>query len=169
MTNVQSKRRWGSLALVPEPTREPTREDVPQVSFCSHCGSPPVPGAGSRVCGVCELGLILSAGADVAPAPGAAFIVIDDSLSVCGVSAAAERLLATNETDAVNRHLTELVVPADAEAAGPHNLAVAVTWAARGDESMRSVMVRPANTFGVRIRARIARCGPAKAALLVFE
>jgi hypothetical protein len=165
MNHVHSKRRWGPLALVPEPAYE----QAPDVSFCSHCGSPPIADAGSRVCGVCELGLLLTASADVAPSPGAAFVVIDDTLSVCGVSAAAEKLLATDETEAVNRHLTELVVPADAEAAGPHNLAVAVTWAARGDDEPRAVTVRPANTFGVRIRARIGRCGPARAALLVFE
>ena len=44
-------------------------------------------------------------------------------------------LLATRETEAVNRHVTELLVPADAEAQGPANLAVAVTWAARGDDA----------------------------------
>jgi hypothetical protein len=90
-------------------------------------------------------------------------------MSVCAVSAAAEKLLAMNETDAVNRHLTELIVPADAETAAGHNLAVAVTWAARGDEGARHVTVRPASTFGVRMRARIASCGPQRAALLIFE
>ena len=76
------------------------------------------------MCTSCELGLLLTAGADVAPSPGAAFIVIDSSMSVCAVSGPAETLLAVSETDAVNRHLTELVVPADAEASGPQNLAV---------------------------------------------
>jgi hypothetical protein len=112
---------------------------------------------------------MLTAAADVAPGPGSAFVVIDSSLSVCAVSAAAEKLLATNETDAVNRHLTELIVPADAETTVGHNLAVAVTWAARGDDGARHVTVRPANTFGVRMRTRIAGCGPQRAALLVFE
>jgi hypothetical protein len=88
---------------------------------------------------------------------------------VCAVSAAAERLLATRETEAVNRLITELIVPADAEAQGPSNLAAAVTWAARGDDTSRRVMVRPTNTFGVRLRARIASCGPPRAALLVFD
>ncbi len=113
--------------------------------------------------------MLLTAGADLAPAPGAAFIVIDSSMSVCAVSGAAETLLAVSETDAVNRHLTELVVPADAEASGPQNLAVAVTWAARGEEGAQAVTIRPANTFGVRIRARIGACGPPSAALLVFD
>ncbi len=160
MSTVQLNRR---LSLVPTP------EPVPEVSFCSHCGSAPAPDADSRVCASCELGLLLSAGADVAPSPGSAFIVIDSSMSVCAVSGAAETLLAVSETDAVNRHLTELVVPADAEASGPQNLAVAVTWAVRGEEGHRAVTIRPANTFGVRIRARIAACGPALAALLVFD
>jgi hypothetical protein len=96
-------------------------------------------------------------------------VVLDDSLSVCAVSEAAEELLAMSETEAVNRHVTELLVPADAETQGPANLAVAVTWAARGDESMHNVVVRPANAFGIRMQARIAPCGPPRAALLVFE
>jgi hypothetical protein len=112
---------------------------------------------------------MLQCGADTAPAPNGAFLVLDATLSVCAVSAAAERLLAARETEAVNRHITELVVPADAEAQGPANLAAAVTWAARGDEEPRRVVVRPANTFGVRLGARISSCGPPRAALLVFD
>jgi PAS domain-containing protein len=112
---------------------------------------------------------MLIAGADVAPADGGAFIVLDSSLSVCAVSGEAEQLLGTSESDAVNRHVTELIVPADAEAQGPENLAVAVTWAARGDQSQRRVTVRPTNVFGVRLNARIASCGPPQAALLVFD
>lgn len=111
---------------------------------------------------------MLEASASVAPRPGGAFLVIDTSMAVCAVSGEAERVLATRETDAVNRHITELLVPADAEAQGPKNLAVAVTWAARGDDAPRDVMVRPANTFGVRLTARIASCGPPTAALIVF-
>lgn len=165
MTIAQSNRNRGALSLVPDPSPGL----VPQTSFCSHCGVRPKQDWTSRVCGSCEMGLVLTADADVAPQPGGAFIVIDGTLSVCAVSAAAETLLATSETDAVNRHVTELLVPADAEAAGPQNLAVAVTWAARGDDGSNAVTVRPANTFGVRLRARIASCGPPRAALLVFE
>ena len=143
------------------------------MSFCSHCGARPhtadVASRVSRVCANCELGLLLESAADVAPAPGEAFVVLDSSLSVCAVSAAAEKLLATQETDAVNRHVTELLVPADAESQGHENLAVAITWAARGDGGCRTAVVRPANTFGVRLTVRIAGCGPQRAALVVFE
>ncbi len=110
MTNGQLNRRRGALTVVP------ALEPAPDVSFCSHCGSSPGPNPSSRVCTTCEMGLLLTAAGDVAPAPGSPFIVIDGSMSVCAVSAAAEQLLATSETDAVNRLVTELVVPADAEA-----------------------------------------------------
>jgi hypothetical protein len=95
--------------------------------------------------------------------------VLDDSLSICAVSAAAEKLLATQEPDAVDRPLTELVVPADSEAQSGANLAVAITWAARGGGETHRSTVRPANTFGVRVPVRVAPCGPPRAALLVFE
>jgi len=148
---------------------DPLEDSTPPVSFCSHCGRRPEGAVESRVCASCNLGLMLQAGARDAPSEGDAFLVVDSSMSVCGVSASAERLLATSETDAVNRHLTEVLVPADVELAGPANLAVAITWATRGSDVARQVFVRPANTFGMRIAARIATCGPPKAALLVLE
>jgi hypothetical protein len=155
-----------SLAVSPSVAPDPG----PIISFCSHCGDrPSAMPAASRVCEACGLGLLLQSNRDVAPAVGDPFLVLDASLSVCAVSGAAEHLLATSETDAVNRHVTELLVPADTEAQGAANLAAAVTWAARGDEKMRKVVVRPANTFGIRVTARIASCGPPRAALIVFE
>jgi hypothetical protein len=157
--------RRAALSLVQAPLTDPQ----PTVPFCSHCGTQPERDTGSRVCDSCGLGLILHAASDAAPGPGAAFVVLDASLSVCAVSQAAESLLAARETDAVNRHVTELLVPADAEAQEGQNLAVAVTWAARGDEGTRAVNLRPANTFGVRLRARISSCGPPRAALIVFD
>jgi hypothetical protein len=166
MADVQLNSRRGPLAVMPSDPPEIS----PTVTFCSHCGAIPVlEQPKSRVCGGCGLGLLLNSSAEAAPAAGGAFLVLDGSLSVCAVSAGAEKLLAARETEAVNRHITELLVPADTEAQGPHNLAVAVTWAARGDDAMRRVVVRPTNTFGVRITARICSCGPPTAALIVFE
>jgi hypothetical protein len=160
------------LAVAPAPLPL-ERVERATVWFCGRCGSQPtIDDSGAppeRVCGDCGLGLLLQSGTDAAPTPGAAFMVLDATLSVCAMSEEAERLLATSETEAVNRHITELLVPADAEAQGPESLAVAVTWAARGDEATRNVVVRPATTFGVRLRARIASCGPPRAALLVFD
>ena len=161
-----------ALALVP-PLPDIDEHAAPRrtVTFCSHCGAEPaadtVIGA-TRVCADCGLGLLLQAQSDAAPGPGDAFVVADDSLSVCAVSAAAEQLLATLETEAINQPITRLLVPADAERNGA-NLATAITWAARGDGAVHRAVVRPANTFGIRIAVRIAACGPRSAALLVFE
>ncbi len=173
---MQGDARGAQLALISkeEIGREPERAPVPRVRFCSHCGAKPNDAEpqvsdSSRVCDSCSLGLMLETSADLAPKEGGAFLVIDSSLSICAVSGEAERLLATREPDAVNRHVTELLVPADAEAQGPANLAVAVTWAARGDNAQHQVTVRPTNVFGVRLRARIASCGSPQAALLVFD
>lgn len=166
-THVRSGRP--ALALVPPPERQ---DAAPSISFCSHCGTRPVSGAqapATRVCSSCELGLLLETSEEFAPPVNGAFLVLDQSLSVCAVSAGAECLLATCETDAVNRHVTELLVPADAEAQGRENLAVAVTWAVRGDDTARRVVLRPANTFGVRLSARIGACGHPRAALVVFD
>ncbi len=159
------------LGLVAHPSTD--QEQGPRVRFCSHCGARPggalVAAPESRVCESCGFGLLLEASSVSAPEGDAAFLVLDSSLSVCAVSRDAEHLLATKETDAVNRHVTELLVPADAEAQGPQNLAVAVTWAARGDDTRRRVTVRPTNVFGIRLGARIGSCGPPQAALLVFD
>ncbi|HUB04338.1 MAG TPA: hypothetical protein VMA76_04665 [Solirubrobacteraceae bacterium] len=161
-----------ALRLVATPELEPA---PPSVLFCSHCGTRPFvsnkvsAAPSSRVCGECGLGLILEAGEDIAPHAGDAFLVLDRALSVCAMSRGAERLLAASEPDAVNRHITDLLMPADAEEEGGETLAVAVAWASRGDGGTRTTRVRPANTFGIRLTARIASCGPPRAALVVLE
>jgi hypothetical protein len=156
----------GSLELLTP--RAPT----PTVSFCSHCAARPDPAAtasASRVCPSCGLGLLLQASEDAAPEVGAAFLVLDGSLAVCGMSRAAEKLLFAKETQAVHRPVTDLIAPADAEAQPRGSLAAAVAFAAQGDASTRRVVVRPADTFGVRLAARIVSCGPPRGALLIFD
>jgi hypothetical protein len=167
MTQRHMRSGRGVLALVPTEPRHRAPDE--RVLFCGHCGKRPEQEADSRVCRSCGLGLLLETSAQAAPAEGGAFLVIDSAMAVCAVSAAAEQLLATSETDAVNHHLTELLVPADAEAQGPTNLAVAVTWAARGAGEIRRTFVRPAKTFGVRLKASIASCNSPDAALIVLD
>jgi hypothetical protein len=160
--------RAAHLVLVPSQAPAPGRI----CQFCSYCGAAqerPEANQASRVCNDCGFGVILEAASELAPRPGDAFIVLDSSLSVCAVSRTAERLLETLETCAVNRHISELVVPADAEAQGSASLAIAVSHAARGDDAPRRMTVRPTNTFGIRLSARIGACGPANAALVVFD
>lgn len=145
------------------------RHDDDVVSFCGHCGRSPktAPDMASRVCDDCGLGIVLQAGAELAPKPREAFLVIDASLSVCAMSARAEELLGTMETDAVNRHIADFVLPAAAEEKSANLLALLVDAAASAGEP-RTTFVRPAHEFGVRYRARVGACGPPQAALLVL-
>jgi PAS domain-containing protein len=138
--------------------------------FCGHCAAqapePPAPTA--RVCPHCGLGLFLETRLDVLPEPDDAFLVVDSALLIQAVSVQAERMLGVSEEMVVNQPVSQLVVPADAEALGPSGLAAAVADVMANDETMRW-FVRPWNTFGVRMRARIGACGPPRAALVVLE
>jgi hypothetical protein len=141
--------------------------------FCSHCaapspgGEPPTPLA--RVCKSCGLGLLTEARADLVPGRQDAFLVIDAALSIQAVSRRAEVLLGVGEESAVNRPVAELLVPAAAEAAGSGDFAAAIVDAVGGGDVPSHASVRPRNTFGVRMRARIGACGPPRAALVVLE
>jgi PAS domain-containing protein len=142
------------------------------VWFCGHCAAPPaaneVPGPSARVCRACGLGLLLETPRGAAPNEGDAFIVVDCAIRVQAMSAAAERLLAITEDIALNRPVTELLIPGDAELAAPASFAGAIA-AAFADSDPVGSCVRPWNTFGVRMQARIAACGPPRAALIVLD
>jgi len=142
------------------------------VSFCGHCGERPQPHAApppSRVCGHCGLGLVLQAAVDIAPRPDEPFLVVDTSLSVCAVSAAAEALFAIDETDAVNKHIADFLVPADANAPSAENLLTLLVDVAAGSREACTAVVRPRQEYGVRFWARIGPCGSPRAALLVLS
>ena len=114
------------------------------------------------MCGHCGLGLVLQAPADVAPRGDEPFLVIDSTLSVCAVSARAENLLGTDETLAVNQHVADFLVPADANAPSAENLLVLLVDAASGSGEPRTAVVRPRSEYGVRFRARIGTVDPAR-------
>lgn len=142
------------------------------VSFCGHCAMAPEPAGHappSRVCGHCGLGLVLQATADLAPRLDEPFLVVDNTLSVCAVSAAAEGLLDIDETNAVNQHIADFLVPADANAPSAENLLALLVEVAGGSGEPRTTIVRPRQEFGVRFKARIGPCGPPHAALLVLS
>jgi len=144
---------------------------APTVGFCGHCGLPPEPGVpvvATRVCGRCNLGLLLEAPSALAPRPDEPFLVVDGRLAVCGVSRTAEELLAVEETYAVNRHVGEFLVPAGTDTSGGPNLLAQIVAAAGGDAEPRTAVVRPVGVFGVRFWARVGACGPSPAALLVL-
>jgi hypothetical protein len=141
--------------------------------FCGNCAaipaatSPPMPFA--RVCPSCSMGVLLEARVDAVPQPGAPFVVVDGQLLVQAVSSQAESFLRVAEEHVVNRPVTELLVPADAEAQGSASLSALITRAVSDHSVPTTVFVRPPATFGVRLRARISPCGPPRAALLVLD
>lgn len=140
----------------------------PVIGFCGHCGEPPIdPASAARVCERCGMGLMLESAAP--PAPGAAFLVLDRTLTVCGLSAAAERELAIGEPLAVDRPLSDLLIVADSEPGEGMSLIAAVVRASHGDADVVRVVVRPPDTYGVFFEARVAACGPPPAALVVLE
>jgi len=149
---------------------------APQVEwawFCGNCAAPSphgdAPPPTARVCPSCGLGLLLETRRDVLPSSHDAFLVIDSALLVQAVSRRAQALLGVTEEGAVDRPVAELLAPADAEAQGRAGFAAALADAAAGADEPANAIVRPWNTFGVRMRARIAPCGPPRAALIVLE
>lgn len=146
---------------------------VPWRWFCGHCAAPSPTGAAppptARVCTSCGLGLLLETREDAVPDSRDAFLVVDSSLLVQAMSREAQTLLDMSEELAVDKPVADLLVPADAEA-GRTGFAAAVAQAADGqDPDTARAVVRPWNTFGVRMRARIATCGPPRAALIVLD
>ncbi len=112
---------------------------------------------------------MLEARSDIVPGSRDAFLIVDSALLIQAVSREAERLLAVTEEAAVHRPVAELLQTADAEARGRIGFAGAVAEAVGGAEDPMHAFVRPWNTFGVRMRAKIAPCGPPRAALIVLE
>jgi hypothetical protein len=156
-------------ALRPAPLDEGGQQ---LVSFCGHCCQRPDPSAEpqpSRVCGHCGLGLVLQDGADLVPRPDEPFLVVDNTLSVCALSATAEQLFAIDETEAVNKHIADFLVPADANAPSAENLLALLVDVASGSGEPCTTVVRPRQEFGVRFWARIGPCGSPRAALLVLS
>lgn len=155
------------LRLVPPPSVA----EAPDVLFCGHCAAPPPTelAARSRVCAVCGLGVVISAAESVVPEPGAPFAIVDGTLTLCALSQAAEQLLGVDEPDAVNRHVADFLESAEAEADGAEAFLRSIISVASGQSGAHTVVVRPAGEFGVRYAARIARCGPPAAALVVLS
>ena len=150
---------------------EPERQ-----TFCGYCGHRPGPPAegetASRVCADCKLGLLLTADAGLAPAADEAFLVVDAGLNVRALSKAAELLCDLAETDVVDQPLENLLVAADSSEDARGRLHALVSGAARGPLAGGEpavAIVRPARAFGVRWRARVGRCEPGYAALVVLS
>jgi hypothetical protein len=115
--------------------------------------------------------MLIEAPFPLAPSQDDAFIVVDHELLIQAVAQRAERLLAVRETFVVGCELTDLLLPIDSDANGWRQLTDAVFGAASGEPMPvpAHLGLRAAVDPALTLRARIGRCGPARAALIVLE
>lgn len=127
--------------------------------FCTHCGvvSDDAP---QRVCGRCELGIVLRCAPEAAPLPGAPFLIVTTDLRVSAASTAIEPILGEPEA-LVGCRVLDLLRGDDA-------LPRQVARAAMGSRRGATAWVRTAE-HGRPHKARIAGCGDPPAALVVLS
>jgi hypothetical protein len=153
----------------------PSGEGRPKpIRFCSRCGHPAEDPPGhpelrKRVCARCGMGMILTCPRDAMPGEAAAFLILDYELTVSAVSEAAERyfgkekiLIGTGLLDLVTSPLgdDQLVRQATVAAQRPCDAMVMPVRLVSPTASAASVGT---------MAARIATCGPPRAALLTVE
>ena len=137
------------------------------IRFCSRCGQPSEepqgrPDLRGRVCDHCGLGMMLTCGRDAMPGAGAAF-----DLSVSAVSDGGEKVFGPEQTLAGARFLDLVTSPL-----GDDQLARSVGQAAQRACDPVVMPVRLRSELAKRIgtlAARIATCGPPRAALVTVE
>src|SRR5439155_3412505 len=142
------------------------------IRFCSRCGQPSEepphrPDLRGRVCGHCGMGLVLTCGRDAMPGAAAAFVIVNFDLSVSAVSEAGETVFGPEQT-LVGMGLLDFVT----SPLGDDHLARNVGHAAQRacDPIVMPVRLRSERARSVgTMAARIATCGPPRAALVTVE
>jgi hypothetical protein len=142
------------------------------IRFCSRCGQPsedPPRGvrSGPRVCDHCGMGLMLTCSRDALPGTGAAFAIVTFELALSAVSESGERIFGP-ERELVGAHLLDMIT----SPVGDVQLARAVGRAAQraSEPVVMPVRLRSERASQVgTMAARIATCGPPRAALLTVE
>lgn len=147
---------------------------VERTRFCTRCGTtaeePEAQGAPfgfDRVCGRCGMGVMLTAPRKALPGPGAAFVVVTREGRISAVSEPAETLVG-EEPGLLGMPIASALASADSD----DLLARQVARAAGGGREVAEAVLTPAPQAGnrpTRLTARIASCGPPRAALLVLE
>jgi hypothetical protein len=142
------------------------------IRFCSRCGQPSEEPKGrpelrGRVCGHCGMGMMLTCGRDAMPGAGAAFVIVNFDLSVSAVSDSGESVFGL-EQNVIGAQFLDLVT----SPLGDDQLARSVGQAAQRacDPVVMPVRLRvsQARRLGT-LAARIATCGPPRAALVTVE
>ena len=140
--------------------------------FCGECAAPvseePVSPL-AAVCGAYGMGLLLETRLDEFPRRDDAFLVVDTDLTVQTISLQAAELLGVTQREAEYRPIAELLGPAETETADTQSFLHLVHQASTTSDRRHSVIVRPRTAVGVRMVARIAPCGPPRAALVLLR
>ncbi len=139
--------------------------------FCSRCAATPSEDVTplARVCRSCGMGVLLETRFEAAPGPEDAFLVVDSRLTVQALSEPAQELLGVIEEQVIDKPVASFLGAADAETGRPEDLITLLRAASTDGEEVQSLSVRPLGAFGVRLVARIAPCGPPRAALVVLD
>jgi hypothetical protein len=139
------------------------------IRFCSRCGcraeeTPGRPDPRRRVCERCGMGMLLTCARDAHPGEAAAFMIVTFQLSISAISEAGEKLFGKQ----VGANLLDTVTcPLGNDALARH-----VSQAA---QRSCDPIVMPLRLLSERspkvgtLAARIATCGPPRAALLTVE
>jgi hypothetical protein len=142
------------------------------IRFCSRCGHPSEEPPGRferqrRVCDRCGMGVLLRCSREALPGTAAAFLICTFELTVSAVSEGAERIFGAEET-ILGHGLLDLVT----SPLGADQLARYVSLAAQRPCDPVVMPLRPvspeAKAVGT-LAARIATCGPPRAALVTVE
>jgi hypothetical protein len=142
------------------------------IRFCSRCGRPADEPAGRpelrrRICERCGMGMMLSCAREVLPGDAAAFVICTYDLTVTAVSQAGERIFG-KEKKVVGGSLLELVT----SPMGDDQLARHAGLAAQRECEPIVMPLRLASAKAPKmgtLAARIATCGPPRAALVTVE
>jgi hypothetical protein len=120
-----------------------------------------------RVCGKCGMGVMLTTPRKALPGPGAAFVVVTREGRISAVSEAAESL-AGEEAGLLGMPIGSALASDE----GDELLARQVARAAGAGREVAQAQLTPVLQAGekpTRLTARIANCGPPRAALVVLE
>ena len=143
------------------------------IRFCSRCGHPSEAEAGrlqpgARVCERCGMGMLLTCARDAMPGEAAAFLIATFDMRVSAVSQAGERIFG-GEQSVVGMQVLDLIC----SPLGDDQLGRYVAQAAQRE---CDAVVMPVRLSGRResakvgtLAARIATCGPPRAALITVE
>jgi hypothetical protein len=144
------------------------------IRFCSRCGHPeaerpkrPELLVRERVCRRCGMGLMLSCSRDALPGEAAAFLVVSFELAVSAVSEAGEKVFGAEQSLIGTSLLEVLESPVGNDAL--------VRYVSRATQRGCPPIVLPVRLASGNARrvgtmaARIATCGPPRAALVTVE